>query len=53
VGAAAMKQAQILNERDVKRVLSAIAKRSYAMRDRAMFMLSYLAGMRVGEPAYS
>ena len=46
-----MKQAQVLNERDVKRVLSAIAKRSYAMRDKAMFMLSYLAGMRVGEIA--
>lgn len=46
-----MKQAQVLNERDIKRVLGAIAKRSYASRDRAMFMLSYLAGMRVGEIA--
>ena len=46
-----MKQAQVLNERDVKRVLAAIAKRSYGTRDRAMFMLSYLAGMRVGEIA--
>jgi integrase/recombinase XerD len=50
-GAAAMKQAQVLNERDVKRVLAAIAKRRYSKRDRAMFMLSYLAGMRVGEIA--
>ena len=48
-GAAAMKQAQVLSERDVKRVLAAITKRSYCSRDRAMFMLSYLAGMRVGE----
>lgn len=46
-----MKQAQVLSERDVKRVLAAIAKRSYSSRDRAMFMLSYLAGMRVGEIA--
>lgn len=46
-----MKQAQVLNDKDVKRVLAAIAKRSYGTRDRAMFMLSYLAGMRVGEIA--
>ena len=46
-----MKQAQVLNEKDIKRVLAAIAKRSYCSRDRAMFMLSYLAGMRVGEIA--
>lgn len=50
-GAAAVKQAQVLGERDVKRVLVAITKRSYSSRDRAMFMLSYLAGMRVGEIA--
>ena len=46
-----MKQAQVLSERDVKRVLAAIAKRNYSTRDRAMFMLTYLAGMRVGEVA--
>lgn len=46
-----MKQAQVLNDKDVKRVLAAIAKRSYSTRDRAMFMLSLLAGMRVGEIA--
>ena len=46
-----MKQAQVLSERDVKRVLAAIARRSYSSRDRAMFQLSYLAGMRVGEIA--
>lgn len=46
-----MKQAQVLSERDVRRVLAAIAKRSYCTRDRSMFMLTYLAGMRVGEVA--
>jgi integrase/recombinase XerD len=46
-----MKQAQVLNDKDVKRVLAAIAKRSYSSRDRAMFMLSLLAGMRAGEIA--
>lgn len=46
-----MKQAQVLNEKDIRRVLAAIAKRSYSNRDRAMFMMSLLAGMRVGEIA--
>lgn len=46
-----MKQAQVLGERDIKRVLGAISKRTYCTRDRAMFMLSLLAGMRVGEIA--
>ena len=46
-----MRQAQVLSDRDVTRVLAAIAKRSYGHRDRAMFMLSLLAGMRVGEIA--
>ena len=41
-----MKQAQVLNEREVKRVLTSIKRRSYSTRDRAMFMLSYLAGLR-------
>lgn len=46
-----MRQAPVLSDRDVKRVLAAIAKRCYAYRHRAMFMLSLLAGMRVGEIA--
>ncbi len=46
-----MKQAQVLDDKDIKRVLAAIAKRSYSKRGRAMFMLCYLAGMRVGEIA--
>ena len=41
-----MKQAQVLSDKDIKRVLAAIDKRSYSSRDRAMFMLSLLAGMR-------
>ena len=35
-----MRQAQVLSDRDVTRVLAAIAKRSYGHRHRAMFMLS-------------
>ncbi|WP_421696180.1 tyrosine-type recombinase/integrase [Aestuariivirga sp.] len=46
-----MRQAQVLGDKEVKRVLGAISKRSYCTRDRAMFMLSLLAGMRVGEIA--
>ena len=46
-----MKQAQVLSEKDVKRVLAAIARRGTTVRDRAMFQMSYLAGMRVGEIA--
>lgn len=46
-----MRHAQVLGEKDVKRVLAAISRRCYSARDRAMFMLSLLAGMRVGEIA--
>jgi integrase/recombinase XerD len=46
-----MRQAQVLSDRDVSRVLAAIGKRTYGHRDRAMFMLSLLSGMRVGEIA--
>lgn len=41
-----MEQAQVLNEKDIKRVLAAIAKRSYSSRNSAIFMLSLLARMR-------
>jgi len=44
-----VRQAQVLNDKDVKRVLAAITKRSHSSTDRAMFMLSDLAGMQVGE----
>jgi integrase/recombinase XerD len=46
-----LKQAQVLNERDKRRVLAVIAKSKYPIRNRAMFQLSWLAGMRVGEIA--
>ena len=43
-----MKQAPVLSERDKARMLQAVAKGSYAERNRVMLMLSWLAGMRVG-----
>ena len=46
-----MKQAQVLTERDQKRVLAAVARGSFPERNRAMLMMSWLAGMRVGEIA--
>jgi integrase/recombinase XerD len=46
-----VKQAQVLTERDKQRILSHVAKHSYSSRNRAMLMLSWLAGMRVGEIA--
>ena len=46
-----MRQAQFLADNDARRLLAAITKRSYSGRDRAMFMLSLLAGMRVGDIA--
>lgn len=45
------RQVQVLSARDVTRVLAAIANRSYGHRDRAMLMLSLLAGTRVAEIA--
>jgi integrase/recombinase XerD len=46
-----MKQAQVLSERDVKLVLSQIARSSYSSRNRCMFLLALYSGMRVGEIA--
>ena len=45
------KRARVLSDQDLERVLSAIARRRYADRNRAAIMLSHLAGMRVGEIA--
>ena len=45
------KRARVLSDRDLERVLAAIAKGRYADRNRAAIMLSHLAGMRVGEIA--
>lgn len=46
-----MKQAKVLNENELKRVLAVIAGRKHAARNRAALMLSFYAGMRVGEIA--
>lgn len=46
-----MKRAHVLTEREIKRVFSSIAKGPYPNRNRAMFILSMYAGMRVGEIA--
>lgn len=46
-----MKQAQVLTQQNVRLVLQTIEKRSYAERNRAVFMIGLLTGMRVGELA--
>jgi integrase/recombinase XerD len=46
-----MKQAQVLSERDVKTVLTAISRSAYPARNRCMFLLALYSGMRVGELA--
>jgi integrase/recombinase XerD len=46
------KQAKILTEAQIAKVLSSLGKRSrYVLRDRAMFLLSIKAGMRAKEIA--
>lgn len=46
-----MKQAKVPNEVELKRLLAVVAQRKHAARDRAAVMLSFYAGMRVGEIA--
>lgn len=46
-----MRQAKVLSEPEVKRVLAVIAQDRHADRNRMAFMLSYLAGMRACEIA--
>jgi integrase/recombinase XerD len=46
-----MKQAKVLNDGEMKRLLAVIAQRKHAARDRAALMLSFYAGLRVGEIA--
>ena len=46
-----MKQAKVISEHEMKRLLSVIAQKRHAARDRFAFMLSYYAGLRVGEIA--
>ena len=46
-----MKQAKTLTERDIKIVLSYCSTRRYAARDRAIVLVSHLAGLRAKEIA--
>jgi integrase/recombinase XerD len=46
-----MKQAPVLTERDMKRVLQHVARGGFPARNRCLLMLSWLAGMRVAEIA--
>ena len=46
-----MKQAPVLTDRDVKRMLQHFARTAYPARNRCVFMLGSLAGMRIGEIA--
>ena len=46
-----MKQAKVLTTREIKRLLAITSDGRYAARNRVAIMLSYYAGMRVGEIA--
>jgi len=46
-----MKQAKVISEMEMKRLLAVIMSKRHAARNRMAIMLSYYAGMRVGEIA--
>jgi integrase len=46
-----MKQAKTLTAAELRRVNDSIATRAHAARNRAMLMMTHLAGLRVGEVA--
>lgn len=46
-----MKQAKVLTDAEMKRLLAVVAQGKHAARNRMVLMLSHLAGMRVGEIA--
>ena len=46
-----MKQAKVLNDQEVKRVLAVIGQSRHADRNRMAFMVSMLAGLRAREIA--
>jgi integrase/recombinase XerD len=46
-----MKQAPVLTDRDVKRMLQHFTRTAFPARNRCVFMLGILAGMRIGEIA--
>jgi integrase/recombinase XerD len=49
LGGRKMSQARTLNEKELKLLLLFINTRKYAARDRAMVLMTYYAGMRIGE----
>ena len=50
-GKSKTKHAKTLTEQDIERVLTYIEPRAHAARNRAMLMMTYYSGMRVGEVA--
>lgn len=44
-----LKQAKVLTDAELKRVLSVIAQGKHAQRNRLAVLLSHYAGLRVGE----
>jgi len=46
-----MKQARTLNDKELNLLLLYINTRKYAQRDRAMLLMTYWGGMRIGEVA--
>ena len=46
-----MKQAKVLTDREMKRLLAVVADDSHNERNRLAIMLSHFAGLRVGEIA--
>lgn len=46
-----MKQAKTLDERELRRVLDHVSTRTHAARNRAMIMMTFYGGFRVGEVA--
>lgn len=46
-----MAQAKVLNDKELKRVQAVIAAKKHAARNKAMLLLTFWAGMRVGEVA--
>jgi integrase/recombinase XerD len=45
------KQAKTLNERELQKLLDFVSKTKNPKRNRAIFLLTYLAGLRIGEVA--
>ncbi len=48
---AEMKQARVLNEKELSALFRYVATRKYAARDRAILLMTYWGGMRIGEVA--